>query len=85
MSKILTVEEYLKGHSVKSFEMLEAIIDGKINWTQALDFLENSHIEYAKLHVQAALEAAASSKLAFKSKTLMRQEILSAYPLTNIK
>jgi hypothetical protein len=41
-------------------------------------------IEFAKLHVEAALKAASENVVLISTKTA-KQSILNAYPLTNIK
>lgn len=40
---------------------------------------------YAKLHVQAALQAASRVKTNYRSRFLIAQDIINAYPLENIK
>lgn len=76
MSKIPTAEEFvMKGHLW--------VEDEKHRYD-----LAKSHIEFAKLHVEATLKEARE-----KTENLMShsweedygQEILNAYPLTNIK
>ena len=42
-------------------------------------------IEFAKLHVEAALKAASNVKTNYRSRFLITQDIINAYPLENIK
>ena len=84
MSKIPTAKEFL--HQSKSLHDMWDNTRGKGEWDEKA--IINSHIEFAKLHVEAALEEAKK-----KSEDLMshsweeeyEQEILNVYPLTNIK
>ena len=46
--------------------------------------IENLMIEFAKLHVQAALSSA-SKNVEFDEEALIRASILNSYPLNNIK
>lgn len=73
MKKLPTAEEFLNS---KQYDWVE-----DINTTECM-------IEFAKLHVQAALESAAE-KLPYDDKLnqdmLVKKSILNAYPLNNIK
>jgi len=78
MSKIPTAEEYFD----KKYPDFEALDSGNI-WVN----IEESMIEFAKLHVEAALEAAANEyyprdKANFE---LVAERFINAYPLENIK
>ena len=72
MSKIPTVKEFLKGRS----------------WKNGMNLQERIHesmIEFAKLHVEAALEEAKNLLKDGYVTPQDEQDILNAYPLTNIK
>ena len=78
MSKIPTAEEFLKGRP----------------WKNGMNLQERIHesmIEFAKLHVEAALEEAEKETVKHISKTILelnmynKNSILNAYPLENIK
>ncbi len=73
MSKIPTVEEFLKGRP----------------WKNGMNLQERIHesmIEFAKLHVEAALEEAEiAGQTNWGNSQKMKDAILNAYPLTNIK
>ena len=72
MSKIPTVEEFLKGRP----------------WKNGMNLQERIHesmIEFAKLHVEAALEEAKNLLKDGYVTPQDEQDILNAYPLTNIK
>ena len=72
MSKIPTVEEFLKGRPWKSGTNLQ-------------ERIHESMIEFAKLHVEAALEEAKNLLKDGYETPQDEQDILNAYPLTNIK
>ena len=72
MSKIPTVKEFLKGRSWKSGMNLQ-------------ERIHESMIEFAKLHVEAALKEAKNSLKDGYVTPQDEQDILNAYPLTNIK
>ena len=72
MSKIPTVKEFLKGRP----------------WKNGMNLQERIHesmIEFAKLHVEAALKEAKNSLKDGYVTPQDEQDILNAYPLTNIK
>ena len=82
MSKIPTVEEFLKGRP----------------WKNGMNLQERIHesmIEFAKLHVEAALKEASENAFITNHKPTLdddrfykkidKNSILNAYPLTNIK
>ena len=73
MNKIPTAEEFvMRGH-------LWVGDDEDVN------DLAKSHIEFAKLHVEAALKEAKNSLKDGYVTPQDEQDILNAYPLTNIK
>lgn len=79
MSKIPTAEEFvMKGH-------LWVEDDKDVN------DLTKSHIEFAKLHVEAALKKASENIPGFGSSTdipdweEVEKEVINSYPLENIK
>ena len=72
MSKIPTVKEFLKGRPWKDGMNLQ-------------ERIYESMIEFAKLHVEAALEEAKNSLKDGYVTPQDEQDILNAYPLTNIK
>ena len=72
MSKIPTAEEFLKGRPWKDGMNLQ-------------ERIYESMIEFAKLHVEAALEEAKNSLKDGYVTPQDEQDILNAYPLTNIK
>ena len=72
MSKIPTVEEFLKGRQWKNGMSLQ-------------ERIHESMIEFAKLHVEAALEEAKNLLKDGYVTPQDEQDILNAYPLTNIK
>lgn len=55
METVPTAEELLD----KDIELFEDIMDGKLSFGMAKDAITNKMIEFAKLHAQAALQAAA--------------------------
>ena len=79
MSKIPTAEEFLK-----QFELGNT---GKID----IEDSKEAIIEFAKLHVEAALKEAEKETIKYVSKTIIelnmynKNSILNAYPLENIK
>ena len=74
MSKIPTAEEFLK-----QFELGNT---GKID----IEDSKEAIIEFAKLHVEAALkEAEIEGQTNWGNSKKMKDAILNAYPLTNIK
>ena len=84
MSKIPTVKEFLKGRPWKSGTNLQ-------------ERIHESMIEFAKLHVEAALKIASEEAKTFdvynescgdlecKVTFIKKDSILNSYPLTNIK
>ena len=82
MSKIPTAEEFL--HQSKSLHDMWDNTRGKGEWDE--EAIANSHIEFAKLHVEAALkEAEIAGQNNWGNSKKMKDAILNAYPLTNIK
>ena len=72
MSKIPTVKEFLKDRP----------------WKNGMNLQERIHesmIEFAKLHVEAALEEAKNLLKDGYVTPQDEQDVLNAYPLTNIK
>ena len=81
MSKLLTAEEFLEQeHNA----MLEDIVAGDYDLNEVKSHISNWLIEFAKLHVEKALQAA-SEQVEFDEEVLIRQSILQAYPLDLIK
>ena len=72
MSKIPTIKEFLEGRPWKDGMNLQ-------------ERIYESMIEFAKLHVEAALEEAKNSLKDGYVTPQDEQDILNAYPLTNIK
>ena len=72
MSEIPTIKEFLKGRPWKDGMNLQ-------------ERIYESMIEFAKLHVEAALEEAKNSLKDGYVTPQDEQDILNAYPLTNIK
>ena len=82
MSKIPTAEEFL--HQSKSLHDMWDNTRGKGEWDE--EAIANSHIEFAKLHVEAALkQAEIEGQTNWGNSKKMKDAILNAYPLTNIK
>ena len=81
MSKIPTAKKFL--HQSKSLHDMWDNTRGKGEWDE--EAIANSHIEFAKLHVEAALEEAKNSLKDGYVTPQDEQDILNAYPLTNIK
>ena len=80
MSKIPTAEEFLKS---KDYNLggNEELADGLLTNNVIEDM-----IEFAKLHVEAALkEAEIEGQTNWGNSQKMKDAILNAYPLTNIK
>jgi hypothetical protein len=73
MNIIPTAEEFLKQYELGN--------TGKIDSEDSKEML----LEFAKLHVEAALKAASEIKRSYKSNFLISQDILNSYPLINIK
>ena len=76
MEKILTAEEFLQNHY-----QISHFYDDKTN--QMLCFssdMQKAMVEFAKLHVEAALKAASST--AFSDS---KYNVENSYPLENIK
>ncbi len=88
MSKILTAEEFLNKYDYPSMRFCNVCM----NFEQDL---QKMLIEFAKLHVEAALKEASKSKslctsytndgLDYKEMKLSKESILNVYPLENIK
>ena len=78
MNKLPTAEEFLDNYINKN----------NIPWHPDIEELYGSinvcMIEFARLHVQQALQAA-SEQIEFDEKVLIRQSILQAYPLNLVK
>jgi hypothetical protein len=71
-------------------ELCEKMHKEEPNSTSWIDFNEKVMIEFAKLHVEQALKAAAESKylllkVEVEHTSVAKKAILNAYPLTNIK
>ena len=82
MSKIPTAENFL--HQSKSLHDMWDNTRGKGEWDE--EAIANSHIEFAKLHVEAALkQAEIEGQTNWGNSKKMKDAILNAYPLTNIK
>ena len=81
MSKIPTAKEFL--HQSKSLHDMWDNTRGKGEWDE--EAIANSHIEFAKLHVEAALKEAKNLLKDGYVTPQDEQDILNAYPLTNIK
>lgn len=96
MNKIPTAEEFL--YQSKSLHDMWDNTRGKGEWDEKA--IINSHIEFAKLHVEAALKAASEkattinvyktrwsglTKESYIELGVDTPAILNAYPLTNIK
>ena len=92
MSKIPTAKEFL--HQSKSLHNMWDNTRGRGEWDE--EAIANSHIEFAKLHVEAALkEASKKAKccddaIVDLGHTIIEayveeNSILNAYPLENIK
>ena len=82
LDNMITAKKFIVSNEVKQGFLLT-------NSTDELKDIIKSHIEFAKLHVEAALKAA-SEKAEWKGHTLAAVEIcdysiLDAYPLENIK
>lgn len=82
MSNIPTAEEFIINKEVKQGFLLS-------NSTEELKDIINSHIEFAKLHVEAALKEASQNAESYVigglTSEVERSSILNAYPLENIK
>jgi hypothetical protein len=87
MKNIPTAEEFLeKEHDV----MLESIADGEQSYTFAKDFIANWLKEFAKLHVEAAIqECIESAPCGSSTDTVSYEDVVNAlkdcYPLDLIK
>ena len=82
MSKIPTAEKFLR--QSKSLHDMWDNTRGKGEWDEKA--IIKSHIEFAKLHVEAALkEAEIAGQNNWGNSKKMKDAILNAYPLTNIK
>lgn len=80
---IPTAEEFLK----REEELITNIIDGGQSYSMALNHFSVQLIEFAKLHVKAALKAAAkTSKEGYNTiaEKQRKEAILNAYPLDKI-
>jgi len=71
LDNMITAEELSKNYT-------------RLRSSVALKDLSDFAIEFAKLHVIKALKAA-SEQIEFDEEVLIRQSILQAYPLKNIK
>ena len=69
------------------FKIFFNINKGYIDYDKAgLEIIKKSMIDFAKLHVEAALKAASESKSnGTEGYKIYKDSVLSAYPLTNIK
>ena len=74
MAKIPTAEDLLNK------EYYHIVLDSKDTWVNVGD-IEIAMIEFAKLHVEAALKTAGDATLLYDFK----EDIINSYPLTNIK
>ena len=86
MSKIPTAKEFL--HQSKSLHDMWDNTRGKGEWDE--EAIANSHIEFAKLHVEAAIKACIEDAPSGSSTdTVSYEDVVEAlkdsYPLTNIK
>lgn len=81
MSKIPTAEEFL--YSSSSLHDMWDNTRGQGEWDHKA--IARSHIEFAKLHVEAALKAPEEIAIEFDSEGNYDNSILNVYPLTNIK
>lgn len=86
MSKIPTAEEFLKFHRITANEVIYNSVDEMCG--TITDFM----IEFARLHVQAALEAASYNACMMTEgrgfaalEVIDKSSIQEAYPLENIK
>ena len=87
MNKIPTAEEFLKFHRITANEVIYNSVDEMCG--TITDFM----IEFAKLHVQAALDAASyNAEITWDALPVIgdfqiidKDSILTAYPLENIK
>jgi hypothetical protein len=91
MDKIPTAEEFCMGWEK---EMWESIKSGRYGTSNYTDPLAGYFIEFTKLHVQAALKAAAENAETWGPthdgdgrhiNGIDKESIINAYPLTNIK
>ena len=81
MSKIPTAEEFLC--EIEDFSIEHCKIEGTID-----NRVSKKLIEFAKLHVEAALKAASNQQFRAEDEEEyleIRNSILNAYPLSNIK
>jgi hypothetical protein len=97
MNKIPTVEEFLVKSDVFSKPEISNfnLVLHRDAHMQAQRNIKHAMIEFAKLHVEAALNAASESKslctaytddgLDYKENILCKESVLNAYPLKNIK
>ena len=79
MSKIPTAEEFLQD----SFTISHFYNDQYNRMSCFSDDVQKAMIEFAKIHVEAALKV--GSEALPVSAPKLREEILNAYPLENIK
>lgn len=69
-----TAEEFLNK------EYYHVVLDSKDTWVNVGD-IQRAMVEFAELHVMAALKAAGNATLLYDFK----EEIINSYPLSNIK
>jgi hypothetical protein len=93
-NKIQTAEEFIKDRYDWSSEDLERWVDNMSSLPMAMyDNVIDLMLEFAKLHVKAALKAAAENSDAYNKPKFERdvnpavdlESILNAYPESNIK
>lgn len=79
MKQLPTADEFLNK------EYYHIILDSEDTYVNVGD-IEGAMIEFAKLHVQKALESAAENTREWHGNHgMLKQSILNAYPLDNIK
>ena len=61
-------------------EYYHIVLDSKDTWVNVGD-IESAMVEFAKLHVEAALKAAGNATSLYDFK----EDIINSYPLNNIK
>lgn len=79
--KLPTAEEFLQEHP-----LISHYYDDEFNWEVVpAEQVQQAMIEFAKLHVKAALIAAANIANEWENSGELSPEILNAYPDENIK
>ena len=84
MSKIPTTEELMLKYIPNGIQNIKGSGDGKPQYNAEKLIIQKCMIEFARLHVQQALQAA-SGQVEFDKEVLIRQSILQAYPLNLVK